>query len=87
MWIAANRDPRAFDAPDDIRLDRDQSGNLLYGAGIHYCLGAPLARLELRTTVEELLANVPEFSLAAPEPLARDATPGNGFSTVPLRLA
>ena len=87
MWIAANRDPRAFDAPDDIRLDRDQSGNLLYGAGIHYCLGAPLARLELRTTVEELLANVPEFSLAAPEPLARDTFPGNGFSTVPLRLA
>ena len=47
-WIVANRDPRAFDAPDDFRIDRDPALTLLYGAGIHVCPGAPLARLELR---------------------------------------
>jgi cytochrome P450 len=87
MWIAANRDPRAFEAPDEIRLDRDQDGNLLYGAGIHYCLGAPLARLELRLTVEELLAHTTEFALASPETLARETYPSNGFAAVPLRLS
>jgi cytochrome P450 len=86
MWIAANRDPRAFDAPDEIRLDRDQQGNLLYGAGIHYCLGAPLARLELRVTIEELLRHTAEFSLASPEPLEREKYPGNGFVAVPLHV-
>ncbi|MBE9169721.1 cytochrome P450 [Pleurocapsales cyanobacterium LEGE 06147] len=86
MWIAANRDPRAFDAPDEIRLDRDWRVNLLYGAGIHYCLGAPLARLELRVTVETLLAHTAEISLASHEPLERETYPGNGFVAVPVRI-
>jgi cytochrome P450 len=86
MWIAANRDPRAFDAPDEIRLDRDQGATLLYGAGIHYCLGAPLARLELRITVETLLAHTAEISLASHEPLERETYPGNRFVAVPVRI-
>lgn len=86
MWIAANRDPRTFDTPDEIRLDRDQQDNLLYGAGIHYCLGAPLARLELRVTVETLLAHTAEISLASHEPLERETYPGNGFVSVPVRI-
>lgn len=86
MWIAANRDPRAFDAPDEVRLERDQQANLLYGAGIHYCLGAPLARLELRVTVETLLAHTAELALAAHEPLERETYPGNGFVAVPVRV-
>lgn len=86
MWIAANRDPEAFDAQDDVRLDRDQGDNLLYGHGIHYCLGAPLARLELRVAVEELLANTSSFSLAEAGPLERETYPGNGFVSVPIQI-
>ncbi len=86
MWIAANRDPRAFDAPDEIQLERDQGDNLLYGAGIHYCLGAPLARLELRVTVETLLAQSTNISLSSPDPMQRETYPGNGFIAVPVHI-
>ncbi|BAZ83712.1 cytochrome P450 [Sphaerospermopsis kisseleviana CS-549] len=86
MWIAANRDPRAFNAPDEIHLDREQQANLLYGGGIHYCLGAPLAQLELRVTVETLLAHTAEISLASNETLERETFPGNGFVTLPVRI-
>ncbi|WP_027329436.1 cytochrome P450 [Marinimicrobium agarilyticum] len=55
-WVSANRDERVFPEPDRFRWGRDQSQNLLYGAGLHVCPGAPLARLELRVFLEELLA-------------------------------
>jgi cytochrome P450 len=86
MWIAANRDPQAFDTPDEIRLERDQQSNLVYGGGIHYCLGAPLARLELRVTIETLLAHTTEISLASPDPLERETYSGNGFVAVPVHI-
>lgn len=86
MWIAANRDPEAFTAPDEIRLERDQRGNLLYGAGIHYCLGAPLARLELRSAVAALLERTTGFRVSPDASLPRETFPGNGFMTVPLQV-
>jgi len=52
---AANRDPAVFDSPDEFRPDRDPNPHLAFGAGIHFCLGAPLARLELETSVDALL--------------------------------
>lgn len=55
-WVSANRDEAVFPEPDRFRWGRDQSQNLLYGAGLHVCPGAPLARLELRVFIEELLA-------------------------------
>lgn len=55
-WTSANRDEQAFEDALSYRPDRDQSKNLVYGAGVHVCPGAPLARLELRVLVEELLA-------------------------------
>jgi len=48
-WASANRDERAFPAPDEVRLDRKPNPHVAFGAGIHLCIGAPHARLLLRT--------------------------------------
>jgi cytochrome P450 len=61
---AANRDPGRFPAPDVLDVGRDDGPNLGFGHGIHYCLGAPLARLEARVAFEELLGRHPRLRLA-----------------------
>jgi len=64
MWSAANRDPAVFDDPDVLLLDRATAKNHLgFGWGIHHCIGAPLARLEARLAVEELLARTKTIEL------------------------
>lgn len=63
---AANRDPRAFDEPDELRLSRDGKGNLAFGYGRHLCLGAPLARVELEESLDVLMAELPDLELAVP---------------------
>jgi len=76
---------RAIDDAETVRLDRDSAGNLLFGAGIHVCLGAPLARLELRVAVEELLARTTAIAIGAGSP-RRAVFPSNGLLVLPLRL-
>jgi cytochrome P450 len=85
-WISANRDGRTFDDPDTVRLDRDPADNLLFGGGIHYCLGAPLARLEMRVAMEELLARTTTIALGAADLQRRHIYPSNGFGELPVRL-
>ena len=63
---AANRDPRKFDEPDRFLVDRDASALLTFGGGAHFCLGAPLARLEVRILFEELLRTGRHFALTEP---------------------
>ncbi len=58
---AANRDPLVFDAPDDFRPDRDPNPQLSFGAGIHFCVGAPLARLELSTSLTAVMRRWPQL--------------------------
>lgn len=56
LWASANRDPAHIDDPDELRLDRKHSkDHMTFGRGGHFCLGAPIARLEGRTLCEELL--------------------------------
>ncbi|BCI92350.1 hypothetical protein NIIDMKKI_75560 [Mycobacterium kansasii] len=65
LWGAANRDPAHFDAPDEFRLDRPISkGHMSFGKGIHFCLGAPLARLETATVLRMLLDRTEWFEAA-----------------------
>ncbi|MFH9962078.1 cytochrome P450 [Streptomyces mirabilis] len=60
---AANRDPARFPDPERLALGRDASGHLALGRGIHYCVGAPLARLETEIAVSALLERLPDLAL------------------------
>jgi cytochrome P450 len=62
--LAANRDPRVFDRPDRLVLDRDPNPHLTFGHGHHFCLGAALARLEVRLAVPALLRRFPDLAVA-----------------------
>jgi cytochrome P450 len=63
---AANRDPRKFNEPDRFMVGRDASALLTFGGGAHFCLGAALARLEVRILFEELFGTASGFALAGP---------------------
>jgi cytochrome P450 len=86
---SANRDPAQFPDPDRLDLDRDTSGHLAFGHGIHYCLGAPLARMEAEVALGALLARFPEISLARPprELRLRPVSVMNGLESLPVRLS
>lgn len=86
MWIAANRDSRAFDDPNVINIDRNVDASMVWGKGVHLCLGASLARLEMRVALEELLLRTKRFEVA--DGTSRRAVyPGNGLVELPLRLS
>jgi cytochrome P450 len=63
QFASANRDPDGIDRPDDLVLDRRPNPYLSFGAGIHYCLGAPLAKLEMGILFEALLRRMPGLEL------------------------
>lgn len=85
-WIAANRDGRVFANPKEFQPDRDQANNLLYGAGIHVCPGAPLARLEMRLVMEELLAATARITPVPGKGPEQARYPASGYSQLPLLI-
>jgi cytochrome P450 len=77
LWGAANRDERRLERPDELDLARAPRRNLAFGEGIHHCLGAPLARLQGRLVLEEVLAAMPGYRVAGePERIATHNTRG-----------
>ena len=76
VYASANRDPRMFHAPDELDLTRDPNPHVSFGLGIHFCLGAPLARLEMQTALPALARRFPDLHLADE---AAPLTYGGGF--------
>jgi cytochrome P450 len=84
---AANRDPEAFDDPHRFDIHRSPNKHLGYGAGVHYCLGAPLARMEGAVAIPTLLRRLPNLKLAVePEELAWNNSGLYGLSALPVRF-
>ncbi|MEU6643867.1 cytochrome P450 [Saccharomonospora sp. NPDC046836] len=84
----ANRDSERFDDPDRLDITRQTAGHLAFGHGIHYCVGAPLARLEGEIAISRLLERFPDLRLATePEQLRwRQSTLVRALETLPLAL-
>lgn len=83
MLGAANRDPARFPDPDTFRPDRAPNPHVAFGAGIHFCLGAPLARLEMQVALPILFERLPHLALAAP-PRYRDSYHFHGLEALHL---
>ncbi len=86
--LSANRDPEKFPDPDTLDVTRAPGGHLAFGHGIHYCVGAPLARLEAQIALGSLLARFPELSLAVPaeDIVYRPSSLVHGVLALPVRL-
>ncbi|MFB7247393.1 cytochrome P450 [Streptomyces populi] len=84
---AAHRDPRRFTDPDRFDIHRDATGHLALGHGIHYCIGAPLARMETEIALSALLGRFPDMALAvAPSELRwRPSMRSRGLLALPVR--
>ncbi|MDQ0815195.1 cytochrome P450 [Streptomyces sp. B3I7] len=84
---AAHRDPRRFPEPDRLDLTRDATGHLALGHGIHYCLGAPLARMETSVALTALFDRFPDLTLACPpqDLRHRASMRSRGLVTLPVR--
>jgi cytochrome P450 len=85
LFGSANRDPARFERPDELRLARPENPHVTFGAGIHFCLGAPLARIELAASYGSLLRRAPGLQLVS-EP---EWSPGyviRGLKSLPVTL-
>ena len=85
-WIgSANRDERQFERPAEFDVDRSPNRHLAFGHGIHFCLGAPLARLEARIALEALLSRLPGLSVRPGAELERmESTIVYGLKALPI---
>ncbi len=87
MVGAANRDPAAFDNPERFDIARSPNPHMSFGAGIHYCLGAPLARLEAEIVFTKLLQRYASLSLVDTTPAWRPLINLRGLERLPLSPA
>ena len=83
---SANRDPEAFDDPERFDVGREPNAHLTFGHGIHFCLGAPLARLEAQIAATRLAERLPHIRLSAGEPEWHDSLILRGVKELPVKL-
>ena len=85
VYASANRDEAVFDEPHRFRVDRDPNEHLAFGFGPHYCLGANLARMEIRTVLRKILQRLPEIRLAeGAQPLQTQSALIDGLDELPV---
>lgn len=85
FYAGANRDPERFERPDEFDIDRVDSGHVSFGHGAHFCMGAHLARLEVRVALNQILDAVERIELAGP--VTWTTTPSlSGPTSVPVRV-
>ena len=82
---AANRDPAVFPDPDELDLTRKPNRHVAFGGGIHFCLGATLARIEAGIAIPALLGRLAGLELAG-APVRRDTVTLRGLSSLPVRF-
>lgn len=85
LYGSANRDEEAFDAPDTFRPDRDPD-HVAFGIGTHFCLGANLARLEMKVAFEEILRRLPDMTFDGQGPVIKPAALVRSCVSMPVRF-
>lgn len=85
-FAAANRDPAKFEAPDEVRLDRQENNHLGFGIGVHRCIGSLVAKLELRTALEEILERYERVEIDPAGTLKWESGENQGIIALPLIL-
>ena len=83
---SANRDPEAFDDPERFDIGREPNAHLTFGHGIHFCLGAPLARLEAQIAATRLAERLPHIRLSGGDPEWHDSLILRGVKSLPVTL-
>ena len=83
---AANRDPRQFVDPDRLDITRAENRHLAFGMGIHFCLGAPLARIEGQIAIGEMARRLGSAELAVAEPAYKENVTLRGLASLPVRF-
>lgn len=86
LFGAANRDPRKWEQPDTFDVGRGDTTHVTFGSGIHHCIGAPLARLEVAVALNALVRRFPNIELRE-RPARHDAFVIHGYRSVPVSLA
>ena len=84
ILAAANRDPKQFDAPDTFDITRADNRHVSFGHGLHFCLGAPLARLEGQIALGTLVGRLPLMELAIDEPVYKENLILRGLASLPV---
>jgi hypothetical protein len=87
MIGAINRDPARFPDADRFDVARSPNPHLTFGAGIHICIGAPLARLEAQIAFQSLLARYPQITLAGEPEWRLDRRNARGLQTLPIQVS
>ncbi len=85
LFGSANRDPRKWDRPNEFDIGRGDSTHITFGWGLHHCIGAPLARLEISTALERLTKRFPRAELAS-EPVRHPTFVIHGYERVDIEL-